>query len=287
MHAHATPVSGRFDVRGGGRRGGRFGELGCWRPTKSPPVKSPNEKLGVAVVGCGGRGGDHLETFVEPRRHRSAVRRRRRRKHRPAAGPSTVAEKQGREPKIVADMREAFDDKSGRHRQHRHAQPLARAGQHLGHAGRQGRVRREAGQPQRQRRPADGRSGPQVQQDLPDRHAMPLEQGHAGRDASTCTTARSARSTSPAACATSAGRRSARWATIRFPRASTTICGSARRQYAPLTRPQSALRLAHAVSLRQRRPGQPGHPPDGPVPLGLGRRQAEQLGAQLRRPAGL
>ena len=28
------------------------------------PLKSPNEKLGVAIVGCGGRGGDHLRSFA-------------------------------------------------------------------------------------------------------------------------------------------------------------------------------------------------------------------------------
>ena len=80
---------------------------------------------------------------------------------------------------IVHDMREAFDDKSvdivsTATPNHWHA--LVRD---LGHAGRQGRVRREAGQPQRQRRPAHRRGGPQVQQDLPDRHAMPLDARHA------------------------------------------------------------------------------------------------------------
>ncbi len=75
------------------------------------PIKSPNEKLGVAVVGCGGRGADHLKTFcsrpdtevlyvvdVDANIARSRAK--------------MVADKQGREPKIVADMREAFDDKS-------------------------------------------------------------------------------------------------------------------------------------------------------------------------------
>ena len=28
------------------------------------PSDSPSEKLGVAVVGCGGRGGDHLNAFA-------------------------------------------------------------------------------------------------------------------------------------------------------------------------------------------------------------------------------
>ena len=75
------------------------------------PSKSPNEKLGAAVVGCGGRGSEHLQTF--------------------ASRPDTevlyivdvdenmgkrkaelVGKKQTREPKVIVDMREAFDDKS-------------------------------------------------------------------------------------------------------------------------------------------------------------------------------
>jgi predicted dehydrogenase len=78
---------------------------------EKPSLKTPGEKLGVAVVGCGGRGADHLQTwasrpdtevlYVVDVDENIAGRRARQ-----------VAEKQGREPKIVADMREAFDDKS-------------------------------------------------------------------------------------------------------------------------------------------------------------------------------
>ncbi len=73
--------------------------------------KSPNEKLGVAVVGTGGRGKDHLGAFsnrsdtevlyvvdVDAGRAKFSA--------------DAVAKKQGRAPKIVTDMREAFDDKS-------------------------------------------------------------------------------------------------------------------------------------------------------------------------------
>ena len=52
----------------------------------------------------------------------------------------------------------------------------------LGLPGRQGRLRREAGQPQRQRRPADGRGRAEVQPDRPDRHPVPQPQGNPGRD---------------------------------------------------------------------------------------------------------
>ena len=75
------------------------------------PSKSPNEKLGVAVVGCGGRGGSHLSAFAgRPDTEvlyvvdvdENAAKRRAR----------FVADKQGREPKTVDDMREAFQDAS-------------------------------------------------------------------------------------------------------------------------------------------------------------------------------
>ncbi len=78
---------------------------------EKPQPKDPSEKLGVAVVGCGGRGGDHLNHFasrsdtevlyvvdVDANHARNRAQQ--------------VAKKQGREPKIVSDMREAFDDKS-------------------------------------------------------------------------------------------------------------------------------------------------------------------------------
>jgi predicted dehydrogenase len=68
-----------------------------------------NEKLGVAVVGVGGRGGDHLAAFVEDRRTTvlyvvdadEKIGQNR---------CKQVAEKQGTAPKYVRDMREAFAD---------------------------------------------------------------------------------------------------------------------------------------------------------------------------------
>jgi hypothetical protein len=74
-------------------------------------AEGPNEKLGVAVVGCGGRGSDHLKDFssrkgtevlyvVDVDENIANARAR------------MVADRQGRQPKIVTDMREAFDDKS-------------------------------------------------------------------------------------------------------------------------------------------------------------------------------
>jgi predicted dehydrogenase len=68
-----------------------------------------NEQLGVAVVGVGGRGGDHLSAFVADPRTTvlyvvdadEKIGQRR---------CKQVAEKQGSEPKYVRDMREAFAD---------------------------------------------------------------------------------------------------------------------------------------------------------------------------------
>ncbi len=78
---------------------------------EKPEFKSPGETLGVAVVGCGGRGSDHLQTWA--RRGDTEVRyvvdvdeniggRK----------AKAIGDMQGRAPKVITDMREAFDDKS-------------------------------------------------------------------------------------------------------------------------------------------------------------------------------
>ncbi|MCA8996034.1 MAG: Gfo/Idh/MocA family oxidoreductase, partial [Planctomycetaceae bacterium] len=72
---------------------------------------SPNEKVGVAVIGAGGRGSSHLSAFsgaadsevlyicdVDEKAGRAKVK--------------GVAEKQGREPKFVQDFRSVLDDPS-------------------------------------------------------------------------------------------------------------------------------------------------------------------------------
>jgi predicted dehydrogenase len=75
------------------------------------PSKSPNEKLGVATVGTGGRGKDHLGAFSN-RSDTEVLYVVDVDENRARAQAGAVAKKQGREPKIVTDMREAFDDKS-------------------------------------------------------------------------------------------------------------------------------------------------------------------------------
>ena len=71
----------------------------------------------------------------------------------------------------------------GGRRLDRGAEPLACAGRDLGHAGRQGRVCREAGQPQRHRGAAHRAGGGEDRPDLPGRDAEPLQRrpGRGGR----------------------------------------------------------------------------------------------------------
>ncbi len=74
-------------------------------------AQSPNETLGVAIVGAGGRGGSHIGAFLGDKRTRIT--------HivdvDEAKGQSRakqVESKQGQRPKVVKDMRRVFDDKS-------------------------------------------------------------------------------------------------------------------------------------------------------------------------------
>jgi predicted dehydrogenase len=80
-------------------------------PKKQPAKKSPGELLHVAIVGAGGRGGEHIGQFLNhPNTEITCIvdvdekigRRR----------AAEVGKSQGREPKVVRDLREAFDDKS-------------------------------------------------------------------------------------------------------------------------------------------------------------------------------
>ncbi len=74
-------------------------------------AQSPNEKIGVAVIGAGGRGGDHIGAWLdEPRTeilYVSDVD-----SAQGLARCSAIEERQGRRPVLVKDMREAFDDDS-------------------------------------------------------------------------------------------------------------------------------------------------------------------------------
>ena len=135
---------------------------------------SANDKITVAIIGCGIRGKQHASELArfadceiayvcDPDRDRAAeVAARLVAKNRPPAeGRSGFARDSRRQVR--------------RRRLHCDAQPLARAGGHLGHAGGQGRLCRKAGQPQHQRRPPHRAGGAQARPHLPGRNAEPLQ----------------------------------------------------------------------------------------------------------------
>ena len=125
----------------------------------------------------------------------------------------------------------------------------------------------------------------QVQAHRADGHAEPLRRRPRARRSNGCKTGRSASSSTRAAFATSAapsiGKVTQR--TRRARRTSTTTCGAARRAMKPLMRDEAALRLALGLEHRQRRPRQPGHPPDGHRPLVPRRGCALARGLHRRR----
>ena len=135
----------------------------------------PATPIRVAVAGLNGRGGAHVGAFagmkgvqivylIDPDTRTYAKRLKNRSTPRPATSRRPPGRPQGpgrQEPRC---------------RLHRHAQPLARADDHLGLPGRQGRLRREAVQPQRPRRPHRRRDGPQVQPHRAARHPEPQRQ---------------------------------------------------------------------------------------------------------------
>lgn len=74
-------------------------------------AQSPNEKLGVAIIGTGGRGQSHMSAFLQD--PRSEIRAIVEVDETHAARSADVIEKQqGKRPLILADMRRVFDDKS-------------------------------------------------------------------------------------------------------------------------------------------------------------------------------
>ena len=128
------------------------------RPAVASRVPGANGDIRFAVVGFNGRGG---------RPHRAACGKSRARAWSPCAmwtamswtrrSRSSVT---GRASRELHRHPQAAREQGHRRRHHRHAQPLARAGRHLGHAGRQGRLCGKAGLAQRLGRPPDGRRRP-------------------------------------------------------------------------------------------------------------------------------
>ncbi len=72
---------------------------------------SSNEKLSAAVIGCGGRGGSHIGAWIgNPSTEITYICDVDEKVGQRRAGE--IEKKQGRRPKLVKDMREAFDDPS-------------------------------------------------------------------------------------------------------------------------------------------------------------------------------
>ena len=118
-----------------------------------------SDRLRVAVVGVNGRGMSHVrdlsgrpdtEVAIICDADESTFEKARK----------MVESKSGKAPDLPAGPAQGAGGQVDRRRHHRDAQPLARAGGDLGDPGGQGRVRREAGQPQRARGPDGGASSP-------------------------------------------------------------------------------------------------------------------------------
>ena len=74
-------------------------------------AQGANEKIGMAVVGCGGRGGSHIGGWLkDPRTHITALVEVDEKKS--AERAKQIEDKQGTRPNVYRDMREAFADKS-------------------------------------------------------------------------------------------------------------------------------------------------------------------------------
>ncbi len=87
------------------------GSLLAAEKSKKSKKKPPSELLGVAIVGVGGRGSEHIRQFLEmpDTEIRYVVDADEKIGNSRVAA---IAKRQGRAPKFVRDMREAFDDKA-------------------------------------------------------------------------------------------------------------------------------------------------------------------------------
>ena len=196
----------------------------------------PNDEIRVAVVGLGGiddrRGRGRAGTPA----HRPPARGSRRPDRRPVRrgpgdpGPRTSAvQGSARDGRRLRRPPQAARRQDHRRRGHRHAQPLARAGDDLGLPGGQGRLRREAVLVQHLGRPADGRRRPQIRPHGPGRHPEPFQRGPAPGLRVSPQRRSSGRSAVPTPSSTGRARASARSARRRrCRRRSTTTSGAAR-----------------------------------------------------------
>jgi predicted dehydrogenase len=78
---------------------------------KPPKKAAPGQRLSVAIVGVGGRGGEHVAQFLAlPETEITYIVDADAKVGQKRA--DQIAKRQGRRPKVVKDMRQAFDDKS-------------------------------------------------------------------------------------------------------------------------------------------------------------------------------
>ena len=190
-------------------------------------LAAASERVRVAVIGLRSRGTDHARLFAASTGAEVAA----------VCDvddamfdkPVKAVEKiTGKAPRIEKDFRRLLDDPVDRRGHDRHARPLARDDDRPGVPGRQRRLCRKAGQPQRRRGAADGRGRSQVQPRRAARNPAAEHALCAGSDR-----ARSSRSTrqsrdGPCLEPSKAGQHRPWPARAGARRASTTPCGKGR-----------------------------------------------------------
>ena len=85
------------------------GSLWLPKPVRAQESVSPNEKLGVLLVGCGGRGGSHMGEYLADERVKIVCVCDPDVQHANQAADN-IEKKAGYRPKVVSDMREAIND---------------------------------------------------------------------------------------------------------------------------------------------------------------------------------
>ncbi len=118
--------------------------MGAVTAAAATRVWGANEKLNMGIIGLGGRGGSHMSQFprianvvavcdIDQAAREKAV--------------SNLSRNGGEKPKDYEDLRDLLEQGRCRRGLDCNAEPLARAGRHLGHEGRQGRLQRKARMP--------------------------------------------------------------------------------------------------------------------------------------------
>ena len=151
----------------------------------------------MAVIGVRGRGTELAHEFAKRagRRDRRALRHRRRHVRQAPQGHREV---DGEGPANREGFPPAARRQVDRRHRDRHARPLACPTHGDGLPGGKGCLLREAGQPQRRRRPADDRGRAEVQARRPARHPAQEHAARSRRDRRSSTPAGSERSARPA-----------------------------------------------------------------------------------------